>query len=99
MYVYQVIACFVQFLRQVQFDGKMHLLLLSSKLLPVTLLLGPQGSNFTLVLLEPATKVQHYETTSRQSKSIKLHCNNCTFLTAVNIADLIAGKGAMTLSM
>ena len=30
-----------------------HLLLLHSELLPVTLLLGSQGSNFTLVLFEP----------------------------------------------
>merc|ERR550519_702420 len=29
------------------------LLLLKGELLPVTLLLGPQGSNFTLILLEP----------------------------------------------
>ena len=31
----------------------MHLLLLKGELLPVTLLLGSQGSNFTLVLFEP----------------------------------------------
>ena len=30
-----------------------HLLFLDSELLPVTLLLGSQGSNFTLVLFEP----------------------------------------------
>ena len=41
----------------------MHLLLLSGELLPVALLLGPQGSNFTLILLEPVKKkVQHHET-------------------------------------
>ena len=34
----------------------MHLLLLKGELLPVTLLLGPQGSNFTLILLEPMVK-------------------------------------------
>ena len=41
-----------------------HLLLLHSELLPVTLLLGPQGSNFTLILLEPV-KVQNYGISSR----------------------------------
>ena len=33
-----------------------HLLLLHSELLPVTLLLGPQGSDLALVLLEPVVR-------------------------------------------
>ena len=63
----------------------MHLLLLKGELLPVTLLLGPQGSNFTLILLEPM--VQNCETSS--GFQLKLQ----------DALNLIAGKGAITLSM
>ena len=42
-----------------------HLLLLHSELLPVTLLLGPQGSDLALVLLEPVVRDISITTKSR----------------------------------
>ena len=42
-----------------------HLLLLHSELLPVTLLLGPQGSDLALVLLEPVVRDFSITTDSR----------------------------------
>ena len=42
-----------------------HLLLLHSELLPVTLLLGSQGSDLALVLLEPVVRDFSITTKSR----------------------------------